>query len=75
LILEDFVLFMDRNYNDAYYAKVYVLSTTYINHLEIEFLVMLEFSLQLIVSVLESYSTHPEQKVSLGGGYEIGRAI
>jgi len=65
----------DMNYNNAYYAKVGGLSTRDINHLEIEFLFMLDFRLQVTVSVFESYCAHLEREVALGGGYQIERAL
>ncbi|KAH9315161.1 hypothetical protein KI387_023788, partial [Taxus chinensis] len=65
----------DMNYNNAYYAKVGGLSTQDINNLEIEFLFMLDFRLQVTVSVFESYCAHFEREVALGGGYQIERAL
>eukprot|EP01018_Ginkgo_biloba_P014119 Gb_03254 [translate_table: standard] len=65
----------DLNYNNAYYAKVGGITTKDINSLEIEFLFMLDFRLQVTVSVFESYCAHLEREVALGGGYQIERTL
>ncbi len=56
-----------RYYNNAYYAKVGGVTTSEMNKLEIEFLFRLDFRLQVTVSVFESYCSHLEREVSLGG--------
>ncbi|KAH9531263.1 hypothetical protein CY35_19G029000 [Sphagnum magellanicum] len=57
----------DAYYNNAYYAKVGGVTTSEMNKLEIEFLFRLDFRLQVTVSVFESYCSHLEREVSLGG--------
>ncbi|KAH9331736.1 hypothetical protein KI387_003844, partial [Taxus chinensis] len=65
----------DLHYNNDYFAKVGGLSLAEMNALEVEFLFMLRFRLQVTVSVFESYCSHFEREVSSGGGIEIERAL
>lgn len=45
------------------------------NNLELEFLFLMGFKLHVNVSVFESYCCHLEREVSVGGGYQIERAL
>ncbi|KAG8391613.1 hypothetical protein BUALT_Bualt01G0205600 [Buddleja alternifolia] len=65
----------DMNYRNSYFARVGGLSTTEMNNLEVEFLFMMKFKLHVNVSVFESYCCHLEREVSIGGGYQIERAL
>eukprot|EP01018_Ginkgo_biloba_P014554 Gb_17248 [translate_table: standard] len=75
LFMRTFCWALVRNYNNAYYAKVGGITTKHINSLEIEFLFMLDFRLQVTVSVFESYCAHLEREVALAGGYQIERTL
>ncbi|XP_057869226.1 cyclin-U2-1 [Cryptomeria japonica] len=65
----------DLHYNNDYFAKVGGLTLREMNILEVEFLFMLRFRLQVTVSVFESYCSHFKREVSLGGGFQIERTI
>lgn len=65
----------DMYYDNAYYAKIGGITTREMNTLEWEFLFLLDFRLQVTVSVFESYCSHLEREVALGGGYQIERAL
>eukprot|EP01018_Ginkgo_biloba_P011067 Gb_27690 [translate_table: standard] len=65
----------DLNYRNSYYARVGGLRTEEINKLEIEFLFMMGFKLQVTVNVFESYCSHLEREVALGGGFQIERSL
>eukprot|EP01018_Ginkgo_biloba_P024854 Gb_27229 [translate_table: standard] len=58
----------DLHYRNSYYARVGGLSTSELNILEIEFLFMLHFRLQVSVSVFESYCSQFEREVAMGTG-------
>eukprot|EP01018_Ginkgo_biloba_P011088 Gb_14155 [translate_table: standard] len=65
----------DLNYRNSYYAKVGGLGTEEMNKLEMEFLFLMGFKLQVTVNVFESYCSHLEREVALGGGFQIERSI
>ncbi|GFP80902.1 cyclin-u2-1 [Phtheirospermum japonicum] len=65
----------DMNYRNSYFARVGGLTTFEMNKLEFEFLFMMKFKLHVNVSVFESYCCHLEREVSIGGGYQIERAL
>lgn len=66
----------DAYYNNAYYAKVGGVTTLEMNRLELDFLFRLDFRLQVTVSVFESYCSHLEREVALGGSnYQVERAL
>lgn len=45
------------------------------NELEVEFLFLMGFKLHVNVSVFESYCSHLEREVSIGGGYHIEKTL
>lgn len=49
--------------------------TKELNKLEVDFLFLMGFKLQVSVSVFESYCCHLEREVSAGGGYQIERTL
>ena len=51
------------------------LTTNELNNLELEFLFSMGFKLHVNVSVFESYCSHLEREVSIGGGYHIERTL
>ncbi|PKI54034.1 hypothetical protein CRG98_025581 [Punica granatum] len=65
----------DLNYRNSYYARVGGLRTEEMNRLEMEFLFLMGFKLHVNVSVFESYCSHLEREVGIGGGYHIERAL
>ncbi|XP_028754181.1 cyclin-U2-1-like [Neltuma alba] len=65
----------DMNYKNSYFARVGGLTTKELNDLEVEFLFMMGFKLHVNVSVFESYCSHLEREVSIGGGYHIERTL
>ncbi|XP_078154054.1 cyclin-U2-1-like [Carex rostrata] len=65
----------DLNYSNSYFAKVGGLSTEEVNSLEIKFLFLMGFRLNVSPSVFESYCSHLEREVSFGGCYEIERCL
>ncbi|XP_058104463.1 cyclin-U2-1-like [Magnolia sinica] len=65
----------DMNYRNSYFAKVGGLSTAEMNKLEVDFLFLMGFKLHVNVSVFESYISHLEREVSIGGGYHIERTL
>ncbi|KAJ7962097.1 Cyclin [Quillaja saponaria] len=65
----------DMNYRNSYFARVGGLTTNELNNLELEFLFLMGFKLHVNVSVFESYCCHLEREVSIGGGYQIERAL
>lgn len=67
--------FFGRNFRNSYFAKVGGLTTSELNELELEFLFMMNFKLHVNVSVFESYCSHLEREVSIGGGYHIERTL
>ncbi|KAG4115345.1 hypothetical protein ERO13_D12G098000v2 [Gossypium hirsutum] len=65
----------DMNYRNSYFARVGGLTTKELNKLEVELLFWMGFKLHVNVSVFESYCSHLEREVSIGGGYHIERTI
>ncbi|XP_052170796.1 cyclin-U2-1-like [Diospyros lotus] len=65
----------DMNYRNSYFARVGGITTKEMNRLELEFLFLMGFKLHVNVSVFESYCCHLEREVSVGGGYQIERAL
>ncbi|KAH7288171.1 hypothetical protein KP509_31G015400 [Ceratopteris richardii] len=65
----------DSHFHNAYYAQIGGISTAEMNKLEWTFLSLIDFRLQVTVSVFESYCSHLEREVSLGGGYHIERVL
>lgn len=65
----------NRNYSNSHFARVGGLRTEEMNRLEMEFLFLMGFKLHVNVSVFESYCSHLEREVSIGGGYQIERAL
>ncbi|GMI75833.1 cyclin p3;2 [Hibiscus trionum] len=65
----------DTNYRNSYFARVGGLATKELNKLEVEFLFLMDFKLHVNVSVFESYCSHLEREVSIGGGYHIERTL
>lgn len=51
------------------------MTTKEMNDLELEFLFMMKFKMHVNVSVYESYCSHLEREVSIGGGYHIERTL
>ena len=45
------------------------------NALELDFLFRLNFRLHVTVSVFESYCSHLEREVALGGGYHLEKTL
>ncbi|KAL0923734.1 hypothetical protein M5K25_007803 [Dendrobium thyrsiflorum] len=69
------MMIMIRNYRNSYFAKIGGISTQEMNSLELNFLFLMGFKLQVSVSVFESYCRHLEREVSFGGGYQIERSL
>lgn len=65
----------DMNYRNSYYAKVGGLTVEEMNNLELEFLFLMGFKMHVNLSVFESYCSHLEREVSIGGGYQIERTL
>ncbi|CAF2124063.1 unnamed protein product [Brassica napus] len=65
----------DMNYRNSYFAKVGGLETEDLNNMELEFLFLMGFKLHVNLSVFESYCCHLEREVSIGGGYQIEKAL
>jgi hypothetical protein len=64
-----------RYYDNAYYAQIGGITTKEMNKLELDFLFLVNFRLQVTVSVFESYCSHLEREVALGGGYQIEKTL
>eukprot|EP00253_Pinus_taeda_P006638 PITA_06638 len=65
----------DLNYRNSYYARVGGVSSEEINRMEMDFLFLMGFKLQVSVNVFESYCSHLEREVMLGGGFQIERTL
>ncbi|KAE9592272.1 hypothetical protein Lal_00035278 [Lupinus albus] len=65
----------DMNYRNSYFGRVGGLTTNELNKLELEFLFLMGFKLHVNLSVFDSYCSHLEREVSIGGGYHIERAL
>ncbi|KAK8998417.1 hypothetical protein V6N11_083808 [Hibiscus sabdariffa] len=68
-------LLITKNYRNSYFARVGGLATKELNKLEVEFLFLMGFKLHVNVSVFDSYCSHLEREVSIGGGYHIERTL
>lgn len=64
-----------RYYDNAYYAQIGGITTREMNKLELGFLERLKFRLHVTVSVFESYCSHLEREVAMGGGYRLQRTL
>ncbi|KAK8504068.1 hypothetical protein V6N13_132111 [Hibiscus sabdariffa] len=69
------VVVSSRNYRNSYFARVGGLATKELNKLEVEFLFLMGFKMHVNVSLFESYCSHLEREVSIGGGYHIERTL
>ncbi|KAL6651170.1 hypothetical protein ACP70R_010095 [Stipagrostis hirtigluma subsp. patula] len=58
----------DRNYKNSHFAAVGGLSAAELSALELDFLFLMQFRLNVCVSVFQSYCRHLEREVSYGGG-------
>uniref|UniRef100_A0A7N0ZR08 Cyclin n=1 Tax=Kalanchoe fedtschenkoi TaxID=63787 RepID=A0A7N0ZR08_KALFE len=65
----------DMNYRNSYYARVGGLGREEMNKLETDFLFAVGFRLHVNVSVFESYCSHLEREVGIGGGYHVERTL
>ncbi|KAF6141671.1 hypothetical protein GIB67_001223 [Kingdonia uniflora] len=65
----------DMNYRNSYFASVGGLTTGEMNKLEVDLLFLMNFKLHVNVSVFESYCSHLEREVGIGGGYQIERTL
>ncbi|KAM3369416.1 hypothetical protein ACQJBY_017353 [Aegilops geniculata] len=65
----------DRNYKNSYFAAVGGLSAAELNSLELDFLFLMRFRLNVSVSVFRSYCRHLEREVGHGGGYQVERCL
>jgi hypothetical protein len=65
----------DRNYKNSYFAAVGGLSAAELSALELDFLFLMQFRLNVCASVFQSYCRHLERKVSHGGGYRVERRL
>ncbi|GLJ18728.1 hypothetical protein SUGI_0334140 [Cryptomeria japonica] len=65
----------DLHYNNGYFAKVGGLTLVEINTLEVEFLFMLRFRLQVTGSVFESYCLYFQREVEMGRDIEIEKSL
>ncbi|KAG0457173.1 hypothetical protein HPP92_022330 [Vanilla planifolia] len=69
------VVVASKTYKNSYFAKVGGLTTKEMNSLELHFLFLMRFKLQVSLSVFDSYCRHLEREVSFGGGYQIERSL
>ncbi|XP_040930271.1 cyclin-U2-2 isoform X4 [Gossypium hirsutum] len=74
-LLITIIMVASKNYRNSYFARVGGLTTKELNKLEVEFLFMMGFKLHVNVTVFESYCSHLEREVSIGGGYHIERTL
>lgn len=65
----------DRNYKNSYFAAVGGLSAAELSSLELDFLFLMQFRLNVSVTVFQSYCRHLEREVSYGGGYQVERCL
>ncbi|KAL6903818.1 hypothetical protein ACP4OV_004631 [Aristida adscensionis] len=66
----------DRNYKNSYFAAVGGLSAGELSALELDFLFLMQFRLNLCESVFQSYCRHLEREVSYGAAsYRVGRRL
>ncbi|OEL36482.1 Cyclin-P2-1 [Dichanthelium oligosanthes] len=65
----------DRNYKNSYFAAVGGLAAAELSALELDFLFLMQFRLNVCTSVFQSYCRHLEREVSHGGGYRVERRL
>uniref|UniRef100_A0ACD5UDH9 Uncharacterized protein n=1 Tax=Avena sativa TaxID=4498 RepID=A0ACD5UDH9_AVESA len=65
----------DRNYKNSYFAAVGGLGAAELGALELHFLFLMRFRLNVSVSVFRSYCGHLEREVGHGGGYQVERCL
>ncbi|TVU00452.1 hypothetical protein EJB05_54094, partial [Eragrostis curvula] len=61
----------DRNYKNSYFAAVGGLGAAELSALELDFLFLMQFRLNVCVSVFQSYCRHLEREVSFGSRYRL----
>ncbi|RLM73715.1 cyclin-P2-1-like [Panicum miliaceum] len=65
----------DCNYKNSYFAAVGGLTAAELSALELDFLFLMQFRLNVCASVFQSYCRHLEREVSHGGGYRVERRL
>ncbi|CAL5015554.1 unnamed protein product [Urochloa decumbens] len=65
----------DRNYSNSHFAAVGGLDAAELAALELDFLFLMEFRLNVCATVFQSYCRHLEREVSHGGGYRVERRL
>ncbi|CAL5069274.1 unnamed protein product [Urochloa decumbens] len=66
----------DRNYSNSHFAAVGGLAAAELAALELDFLFLMEFRLNVCATVFQSYCRHLEREVSHGGGgYRVERHL
>jgi hypothetical protein len=65
----------DRNYKNSYFAAVGGLGVAELGALELDFLFLMQFRLNVCVTVFQSYCRHLEREVSFGGRYRVQKAL
>ncbi|KAF7003117.1 hypothetical protein CFC21_018485 [Triticum aestivum] len=65
----------DRNYKNSYFAAVGGLGAAELSSLELDFLFLMRFRLNVSVSVFRSYCRHLEREAGHGGGYQVERCL
>ena len=65
----------DRNYRNSYFAAVGGLGAAELGALELDFLFLMRFRLNVSVSVFRSYCRHLEREAGHGGGYQVERCL
>ncbi|CAM0903466.1 unnamed protein product [Alopecurus aequalis] len=65
----------DRNYKNSYFAAVGGLSAAELSSLELDFLFLMRFRLNVSVSVFRTYCRHLEREAGHGGGYQVERCL
>lgn len=63
----------DRNYRNSYFAAVGGLAAAELSALELDFLFLMQFRLNVCAGVFRSYCRHLEREVSHGGWYRVDR--
>lgn len=65
----------DRNYRNSYFAAVGGLAAAELSALELDFLFLMQFRLNVCAGVFRSYCRHLEREVSHGGWYRVDRRL
>jgi hypothetical protein len=65
----------DRNYSNSHFAAVGGLAAAELGALELDFLFLMQFRLNVCASVFQSYCRHLERELSHGGGYRVERRL